>query len=718
MRHAFYYNSAGLVILLADSLGAPLEPMTYPFQDPDVPEETRIDDLIARLTLSEKIACLSTNPSVPRLGVVASGHVEGLHGLAQGGPGKWGRDEPTPTTTFPQAIGLGETWDPELVREVAALEGREARWVFHTSHGNKGGLVVRAPNADLGRDPRWGRTEECFGEDAFFNGVMTQAFVHGLQGDHPRYWQAASLMKHFLANSNEVGRERGCSSFDDRLFREYYSVPFRKGVEAGSRAFMAAYNKYNGVPCSLHPVLNDVARGEWGQDGIICTDGGAFTHLVTEHRYFPRLTDAAGPILRAGITQFLDKFREAVEGALGEGLLTEADIERAIRPNFRVMIRLGLLDPADRVPYAVVPKDPPWESPEAHAFVRQVTARSAVLLKNDAALLPLDERALGSLAVIGPRADQVLLDWYSGTPPYTVSPLEGIRARLGTRVDVRHAPGGAAALALAKSSDAVILCIGNHPTGDGPFGKSAHPSYGKESVDRVDLALPDEPFILEVLAANPRTVVVLVASFPYSIVETAERASTILKLTHNSQEMGNALADVLFGDENPGGRLVQTWLRSVDELPPMLDYDLRLGRAYLYYEGRPLYPFGYGLSYTSFAYSGFRTSAGTLAAGGTFEASVTVTNTGERAGDDVVQIYGRYPVSRVKRPLKQLVGFRRVRLSPGGSKDVALTIDTNELAYWDIDSRRFVVEPGPIEVELGRSARDTVGRARVELTPT
>jgi beta-glucosidase len=301
-------------------------------------------------------------------------------------------------------------------------------------------------------------------------------------------------------------------------------VPFRKGIEAGSRAFMAAYNKYNGIPCCLHPVLEDVARAEWGHDGIICTDGGAFGHLVTEHRYFPTLVDAVEPVLSAGITQFLDKFKEPVEQALAAGLLNEADIERAIRPTFRVMIRLGLLDPPELVPYAKVPAEPPWESPEARAFVRRVTARSAVLLKNDGSLLPLDEGALRSLAVIGPRADEVLLDWYSGTPPYAVSPLEGIRARLGTRVEVRHAHEGAAAVELARQSDAVVVCVGNHPTGEGPFGQSAHPSYGKESVDRVDLALPDEPFIREVLAVNPRTVVVLVASFPYSIVETAERA--------------------------------------------------------------------------------------------------------------------------------------------------------------------------------------------------
>ncbi|HEX6272744.1 MAG TPA: glycoside hydrolase family 3 N-terminal domain-containing protein, partial [Polyangiaceae bacterium] len=323
-------------------------PADAPFRDPEAPLEARIDDLLSRMTLEEKVRCLDTNPSLPRFGIVASGHVEGLHGLSQGGPGKWGKDDPIPTTTFPQAIGLGETWDPELVRAAAALEGHEARFVYHRSNGERGGIVVRAPNADIGRDPRWGRTEECYGEDAYFNGVMTQAFVRGLQGDHPRYWQAASLMKHFLANSNENERGRSSSSFDERLFREYYSLPFRKGIEAGSRAFMAAYNKYNGVPCHVHPVLEDIARREWGQDGIICTDGGGFQQLLTLHRWYPTLAEAAQAVLYAGIGQFLDEFEPAVNDALARGLVTEADVERTIRPNFRVMIRLGLLDPPER----------------------------------------------------------------------------------------------------------------------------------------------------------------------------------------------------------------------------------------------------------------------------------------------------------------------------------------------------------------------------------
>jgi len=664
------------------------------------------------MTLEEKVRCLGTNPSLPRFGIVASGHVEGLHGLSQGGPGKWGKDDPIATTTFPQAIGLGETWDPELVRAVAALEGHEARFVYHRSKGERGGIVVRAPNADIGRDPRWGRTEECYGEDAYFNGVMTQAFVRGLQGDHPRYWQAASLMKHFLANSNENERGRSSSSFDERLFREYYSLPFRKGIEAGSRAFMAAYNKYNGVPCHVHPILEDIARGEWGQDGIICTDGGGFQQLLTLHRWYPTLAEAAQAVLYAGIGQFLDEFEPAVNDALARGLLTEADVERAIRPNFRVMIRLGLLDPPERVPYTKIPEKEPWNEARSRELVRRVTQKSIVLLKNDGALLPLDERALRKIAVIGPLADEVLLDWYSGTPPYSVTPLAGIRARLGERVEVRSSKNEAEAVELAKESDVVLVVVGNPPEGGGSFGKAAHPTYGKEAVDRSEITLPEEPFIAEVLDANPRTVVVLVSSFPYAIGWTKEHAPAIVHLTHSSQEMGNALADALFGDVNPGGRLVQTWPRSLADLPPMLDYDIRHGRTYLYFEGDALFPFGYGLSYTTFAYSKLRTPSGRLDAKGPLDVLVDVTNTGGRAGDEVVQMYARYVSSSVKRPLQQLVGFCRVTLAAGETRTVTLSLDAGELAYWDVRSQRFVVEPGELEVRIGRSSRD------IELTKT
>ncbi|HEU4386979.1 MAG TPA: glycoside hydrolase family 3 N-terminal domain-containing protein, partial [Blastocatellia bacterium] len=259
----------------------------YRFQDPNLPVEDRVNNIVSLMTLEEKVRCLGTDPSVARLGIKGSRHVEGLHGLAQGGPGRWGRPKVVPTTTFPQAIGLAETWDPEIVQKAAEIESYEARYVFQSSKYSQGAIIIRAPNADLGRDPRWGRTEECYGEDAWFNGTMVVAFVRGLQGDHPKYWRSASLLKHFLANSNENDREKSSSNFDERLLREYYSAPFRMGiVDGGARAYMAAYNAVNGIPCTVHPILKDVTVKEWGQNGIICTDAGAYRFLFSAHKYY------------------------------------------------------------------------------------------------------------------------------------------------------------------------------------------------------------------------------------------------------------------------------------------------------------------------------------------------------------------------------------------------------------------------------------------------
>ena len=684
----------------------------YPFQNPDLPAEERITNLLSLMTLEEKVACLGTNPSVPRLGVKAAGHMEGLHGLAVGGPAKWGRDRPVTTTTFPQAYGLGETWDTDVVRRAAAAEGFEARYIFQSARyaGARSGLVVRAPNADLGRDPRWGRTEECYGEDPYLTGTLAVAFIKGLQGDDPRYWQAAALMKHFLANSNENGRGHTSSDFDERLFREYYSAPFRRGLEeGGSRAFMAAYNKVNGVPMAVNPILDRVARREWGNDGIICTDGGAMRQLVTEHKYFPDFEHAAAAVVRAGVGQFLDDYRGLVTAALKDGLLTESDVDRILRTDFRVMLKLGLLDPPASVPYAGVGGGPePWLSDEHKSLARLVTQKSIVLLKNEGGLLPLDRGRLKSLAVIGPRADEVLLDWYSGTPPYTVTPLEGIRNKVGPGVRVSYADGKdeAEAARLAREADAAVVVVGNHPTCGAGWEQCPTPSDGKEAVDRRAINLEQEELIKRVYAANPRTVVALVASFPFAVNWTQENVPAVLHMTHNSQEEGDALADVIFGDYNPAGRLTQTWPRSMEQLPPMMDYDIRHGRTYMYFKGRPLYPFGYGLSYTTFAYSHLKTSAGALPARGSVEVSVAVRNTGARAGEEVVQMYVRHLNSAVERPNLELKGFRRISLAPGQAKTVTLTLRGEQLAYWDAARKGFAVENDRVQLMVGSSSAD------------
>ena len=694
----------------------------YPFQNPDLPIEQRIDNILTLMTLDEKIECLDTDPSVPRLGIKGSDHVEGIHGLTQGGPGKWGRPLTIPTTTFPQGIGLGETWDTELLRQVGEVEGYEARYVLQSPKYRQGGIVIRSPNADIGRDPRWGRNEECYGEDAYFNGAMVVAFSKGLQGNHPTYWQAAALMKHFLANSNENDRDKSSSDFDERLFHEYYSLPFRMGViEGGSRAYMAAYNAVNKVPMTINPVMQKLTREQWGQDGIICTDAGAMKNLVTAHKYYPDFETAAAESVKAGIGQFLDDYRDAVRVALKKGLLTEADIDRALRGNFRVMIRLGLLDPPARVPYASIGKETtdPWLTDKHKALALLATQKSIVLLKNSAKTLPLDRKSLKSIAVIGPRANEVLLDWYSGTPPYAVSPLEGIKSAVGEAVKVSHAAGNDrdAAVRIARESDVAIVCVGNHPNGgfDNQWAKVSVPSEGREAVDRQSITLEQEELIKAVFQANPKTIVVLKSSFPYAINWTQENVPAILHMALNSQEEGRALAGVIFGDYNPAGRLVQTWPRDLQQLPPMMDYDIRRGRTYMYFRDTPLYPFGYGLSYTTFAYRELRTSSPTLSTTGSIDVSVAVKNTGQRAGDEVVQLYVKHLKSSVARPLKELKAFARVQLAPQEEKIVKLSLPASRLAYWNADSDRWVVEKNEIEITVGGSSTDAKLRKTIRV---
>ena len=704
----------------------------YPFQNPKLPIEVRVNNILSLMTLEEKISALSTDPSVPRLGIVGSGHIEGLHGVALGGPGGWGGRglKPLPTTQFPQAVGLGETWDPDLLRQVAGVEGYEARYTFNTDtqmftswRGDKHrrvGIVVRAPNADLARDPRWGRSEESYGEDPFLTGTMATAFVRGLQGDDPRYWLTASLMKHFLANSNENGRGGSSSDFDERLLREYYSVPFRMGVvDGGSRAFMASYNAHNGIPMTVSPILKDITMREWGMDGIICTDAGALTNMVTLHKYYPDIDLASAGAIHAGINQFLDRYQDGVKNAIDKKLVNVAEIDDNLRGVYRVMIRLGLLDPPEMVPFNQIKGDKPaWDNPEHKALARKATQESIVLLKNANHFLPLDKSKLKSVAVIGPYADIVALDWYSGTPPYAVSPLEGIKNALGSNVQVSfaHDNTGDAAVKNARAADVAIVVVGNHPTCNAPWAKCPLPSDGKEAIDRQSITLEQEELVKQVYAANPHTLEVLIASFPFAIQWSEEHVPAILHMAHNSQEEGNALADAVFGDYNPGGRLVTTWPMALDQLPPMMDYNIRDGRTYMYFKGTPLYPFGYGLSYTSFEYSNLRISRDRLRPDDIVNVSVDVRNTGSRAGDEVVQMYVKHLDSKVERPKEELKGFKRVNIAPGKKLTVTLPLRARDLAYWSVEKGAWEVEPDQISVMIGASSADI--RLRKTLTVT
>ncbi len=706
-------RAAALCLLAAGHAGA--APEHYPFQDPTLPLEQRIDNILSLMTLDEKINALSTDSGVKRLGIPSFGSSEGIHGVVQRGNAE--RGFPTiPTTQFPQPPGMGATWDPDLVKQAAAVEGDEARYITQSARYHHPMLMLWGPQADLARDPRWGRSEEVYSEDPFLAGTMATAFVRGLQGDDPTYWRAAALLKHFLANSNENGRGNSSSNFDERLFHEYYAVPFRMGFqEGGARALMASYNAWNGTPMGVNPLLNSLVIGQWGAE-VVSSDGGAVGNLVKLYKRYPSQKEAAAAVLKAGINQYLDTYKTELHEALEEGLVSQTDIDAAVRRKLHVTVRLGLIDPPEANPYAANKDGPePWLGQAHRAVSLRMAQESITLLKNAAGALPLERGALKSIAVIGPLADSVHWDWYGGLPPYAVTPLAGIKAALGHGVRVDYAPdnNADAAVKAARGADVAIVVVGNDPTcgpdmahewTDAGTKPCADPGDGREGRDRETLALKQEELVKQVLAANPRTVMVLVSSFPYTIGWSQQHVPAILHLAHASQDEGTALARALFGDDNPGGHLTSTWPAAMEQLPPMLDYDIRHGRTYMYFTGKPLYPFGHGLSYTSFRYGGLRTSAPMLAADGAVSVDVDVRNTGKRDGDSVVQLYVAYPHSKVSRPARALAGFARVSVPAGATRTVHIPLKASQLAYWNTARGAFEVERVPVTLMVGQSA--------------
>lgn len=682
------------------------------FNDPAVNEEQRLDDLIARMTLDEKVDALGNNTQVPRLGIQASGSVEGLHGIVLGGP-TYGDRANTPTTGFPQAYGLGETWDTDLLHRVATYISTENRYLFQNAKYRKSGLIMWTPNVDLGRDPRWGRTEECYGEDAFLTSRLAVAFIKGIQGDHPKYWRNASLMKHFLSNSNEYGRTFSSSNYSDKLFREYYAYPFYKGVtEGGSQALMTAYNAYNGTPCIMHPVLRNIVMKEWGLNGTLLTDGGAFRLLLSDHKRFDNdRAAAAAACIKAGITKFLDEYKDAVYEALHRKLISVEDIEKAIRGNLRISLKLGLLDHTEDNPYAaigVTDTIAPWSKPETKALVREATLKSVVLLKNKDHLLPLDRHKIKKIAVIGQRATEVLQDWYAGKPFYTVNVLDAIREEAGSDIEVRYVKTNRmdSARTVAAWADVAIVCVGNHPTCDAGWEQAPVISEGKEAVDRQSLQLDQEDLLLQVAQTNPNTIGVLISSFPYAINRANQTVPALLHLTQCSQELGHAVSDVIFGHYNPAGRLTQTWVKNITDLPHMMDYDITHGRTYMYFKEKPLYPFGYGLSYTRFNYSGTTLNDRVIERGDTLRVCFNLKNSGDMDGDEVVQLYVSARKHTDKDPIKQLKAFQRISLRKGETKKIELTVPYAELQVWDEKQNRFILPDKEMTLEIGASSSD------------
>ena len=717
-----------LTLILA-AVSLPAQDFSYPFQNPVLPEDERLDNALSLMTVDEKIATL-VGQGVPRLGIANPGATEAIHGIVRGGasdlPALWGGNQragwPEPkykhSTAFPQAYGIGETWDREMAHTVGEVMSEEAR--FHSHDAPYKCLVLWAPNADLARDPRWGRTEESFGEDPFLVGEMVAAEVHGIQGDDPTYWRGASLMKHFLANSNEDNRFSTDSRFDEALFRDYYSYGFRKGARAGAKSLMTAYNKYNGVPCIANDFINDILRDEWGMDGTIVDDAGALPFMVSQHNYAKDINEGIKMALEASLSRFIDSRFEQVKEAWDAGYISPEVLDACTRCNLRTMLRLGLMDaacPYDAVEYG---DTVPWETQEHKDKALLVTQKSIVLLKNEGGLLPLDRNTVKRIAVFGNRAEKVLKDWYGALPAYRISPLEGIRAAVDsshTEVRFQRWDSDGSAQELARWADVCIVCVGNHPntspdwdgqTVQSPWGYGTVAGDGREAMDRRSLQLETEDLVKVVWQANPNTVVALISSFPFAINWTARNVPAIVHLTQCSQETGTALASVLFGDYNPAGRTTQTWVSDILDLPNMLDYDIRHGRTYMYFKGKPIFPFGHGLSYTTFKYSRLKVRE----EGDRYIVRFRLKNTGPRDGEEVVQLYVRFPGDDARCRLR---GFERIALRQGEEKEVELVVPANELKLWDSDAHAFALPKGRARFQIGSTSADLRLHRRVRL---
>jgi beta-glucosidase len=694
--------------------------MNLPFRDPTLPLAQRVSDLLGRLTPAEKAAqMLHEAPAVPRLGIPAyNWWNECLHGVARAGT----------ATVFPQAIGLAASFNVTLMSEVARAVSDEARAKHHAyaaegDHGYYKGLTYWSPNINIFRDPRWGRGHETYGECPFLTAKLGVSFVQGLQGNDERYLKLVATAKHLAVHSGPEGLRHG---FDARvspkdLFETYLPAFWALVNEAQVGSVMTAYNRVNGEPASASPtLLQRILRESWGFSGHVVSDCWAIRDIHEQHHVTPGPVESAAAAVKAGCDLNCGCTYEHLPAALEQGLLTEAELDVSVGRLFEARLRLGMFDPPERVPFASIPFDV-VDSPEHRQLARRAARESLVLLKNDG-ILPL-RSDLKSLAVIGPNAsaDQVLWGNYSGTASQTVTPLEGIRARLPAGVKLYYAEGCKAqgtellncaphgnlteAVMLAKRADVSILVLGLNAQIEGEQGDAGN---SEASGDKLDLGLTglQQQLLEAVVAVGKPVILVLVAGSALAVTFAEERASAIVQAWYPGEEGGSALADVLFGDVSPAGRLPVTFPRALSDVPAFEDYAMQ-GRTYRYLAAEPLFPFGFGLSYTRFEYSQLELSAteADVSADLQIEVSVTVTNVGSRASDEVVQLYVKDLESSVTVPHHELRGVERLHLAPGASQSVRFSLSAKSLSLIDAAGNRLL-EPGRFRIFVGGSQPD------------
>ncbi len=662
-----------------------------------------------------------------RLGIPVIFHEECLHGHAAIG-----------ATSFPQPIALGGTFDPGLVESLYAMAAAETRV--------RGAHQALTPVVDVARDPRWGRVEETFGEDPFLVSQLGQAAVRGFQGDATFRGKPKLIatLKHFAAHGQpESGQNCAPVNVSERLLRETFLQPFQDCIKkAGAISVMASYNEIDGVPSHASEwLLRKVLRQEWGFKGFVVSDYYAIWelhHRPDTHGHFVAADkkQAAALAVKAGVNIELpdpDCYLHLVE-LVRKKVLRESQLDELIKPMLLWKFKLGLFD----APYADPAEAERLVGCTEHARLAHRAAREAItLLKNEQDLLPLNPQKLKTIAVIGPNAHRGLLGGYSGVPPHQVTVLDGIRARAAQGVNVLHAEGCkitvggswnqdavtpsdpvedarqiAEAVQVAQSADVIILAIGGNEQTEREAWARSHMG------DRTSLDLfgRQEDLVKAMVATGKPVVALIFNGRPISVNYVAQNVPAILECWYLGQETGHAVAEVLFGDHNPGGKLPISIPRSVGQLPIFYNHKPSARRGYLLDEVSPLYPFGYGLSYTRFAFKNLRLSRKKIPQHGRTQALIEVTNTGKRTGTEVVQLYIRDTVSSVTRPVKELKAFQKITLAPGETRTVALDITSESLAFWDVNMK-YVVEPGEFEIMAGNSSRDA-DLSKITLTVT
>jgi beta-glucosidase len=651
-----------------------------------------------------------------RLGIPVIFHEECLHGLAA-------RD----ATSYPQPVGLASTFNPELVEEIYTAIAEDTR--------GRGAHQALTPVVDVARDPRWGRVEETFGEDPFLVSRMGIAAVRGFQGDGSfrDKKRIIATLKHFAAHGQpESGTNCAPVNVSERLLRDTFLYPFKAVIaEAGPLSVMASYNEIDGVPSHANTwLLQEVLRDEWGFGGFVVSDYYAVTELhrreeAISHSVAGNKGEAAALAVAAGVNIELpdpDCYPELVR-LVREGVVSESSIDRLVGPLLRCKFQIGLFED----PYV----DPGLiQSDQRLAVERGLALRAAretiTLLKNDNNLLPFRPGEIGTIAVIGPNADRALLGGYSGTPKYNVSVLQGIRDRAGSEINVVYSEGCkitvggswsedtvtrpdpeedrqaiADAVATARTADVIVLALGGNE-------QTSREGWSKVHLgDRASLELlgMQNELAKAMVETGKPVVVLLFHGRPNSITFIQEHARGVLECWYLGQETGCAVAGVLFGDSTPGGKLPISIPRSAGHVPCYYNYKPSARRGYLFDDVSSLYPFGYGLSYTTFAFSNVRLEQTVIRSGESTTLRVDVTNSGKRPGDEVVQMYIRDLVSSVTRPVKELKGFKKIHLLPGESTTVALTIGPDQLSFTDIQ-KEWVVETGAFDIMVGNSSRD------------